>query len=450
MKRKIYSQLLDWKNKSEGRSALLIQGARRVGKSYIATEFARNEYDDYIIIDFSVVSEEILDLFEHYRHDIDTLLTRVQLYYGKSLPRRRSLIIMDEIQFCSKARSAIKQLVADRRFDYIATGSLISIRRNVKDILIPSEEHSIEMYPMDFEEFLWAKENSMLYDFIRECYAKRQPMGAAIHRKAMDLFREYMVVGGMPQAVLTLIEGGSYEEVEKVKENIITLYRNDIEKYANGEGTRVKAIFDEIPGQLQRHEKKFRLSDISKSARMREYSEAFFWLADARLVNCCYNSAAPNIGLRLNEDRTTLKCYLADTGLLLSLAFSERSGELHEIYKKLILGKMEVNQGMLLENMVAQMFTAAGHKLYFYSRVDREDASNTMEIDFLIAKSRLTSRHNIIPVEVKSGKRYTLNSIRKFYDKYFSFLGEAVVLHDKDLQKESNILYIPTYMAGLL
>lgn len=450
MKRKIYNKILDWKNKSRGKSALLIQGARRVGKSYIALEFAQNEYDDYLLIDFSVASKEIKDLFEYYRHDIDILLSRLQIIYGKALPPRKSVIIMDEIQFCPNARAAIKQLVADGRYDYIETGSLISIKRNVQDILIPSEESSIEMYPMDFEEFLWAKNQEALFQLIKESYHRKQPLGAAIHRKAIDLFREYMVVGGMPQAVQADIDGASFDEVEAIKLNIINLYLNDISKYANGESSRVQAIFDEIPGQLQRHEKKFRLSNISGNARMREYSDAFFWLSDAKLINCCYNSTSPNVGLRLNEDRTTLKCYLADTGLLITLAFDEHGEDLQEVYRKLILGKLEVNEGMLLENIVAQMLRANGHKLYFYSRVDREDHNNTMEIDFLIAKSNLTSRHNIRPIEVKSGKRYTFTSLEKLYSKYSRFLDQGIILHDKDVKEEKGFLFLPVYMTGLL
>lgn len=450
MKRKIYDKLLEWKRTDNGSTAVLIEGARRIGKSYIAREFAIQEYESYLLVDFSTARKEIFELFDNYLHDIDELLMRLLLFYNVKLKPRQSLIIFDEVQFCPKARAAIKHLVADGRFDYIETGSLISIKRNVKEILIPSEERAIEMYPMDFEEFLWAMGNDTLMPFIRDQYREKKPLGDALHRKAMDLFRQYMIVGGMPQAVEKYAETCDFNEVDRIKRNIINLYRNDIRKYADGEETRVTAIFDEIPGQLQRHEKRFILSAISEHARMREYADAFFWLSDAKIVNCCYNATAPNIGLRLNEHRTTLKCYLGDTGLLLSMAFDEHGEEIQELYRKLVFGKLEVNEGMLMENVVAQMLRAAGHRLYFYSQTDNNDAQNRMEIDFLIAKSRLTSRHNISPIEVKSGSRYALTSLRKCIAKYGPFLATPYVLHDKDLREENGILYLPLYMTPLL
>lgn len=450
MKRKIYDELLAWKKNDNGSTAVLIEGARRIGKSYIAEEFGRNEYDSYLLIDFSSAPPEVNELFDNYLYNIDVLLSRLQLFYNVSLTPRRSLIIFDEIQFCPRARSAIKQLVADGRFDYIETGSLISIKRNVKDILIPSEEHTIEMFPMDFEEFLWAMNNEMLMPYIRQQFESRKPMGDALHRTAMDYFRQYMIVGGMPQAVAKYVENKDFAEVDRIKRRIIELYRNDIGKYADGEETRVTSIFDEIPGQLQRHEKKFRLSALSEHARMRDYTDAFFWLSDAKIVNCCFNSTAPNIGLRLNEDRTTLKCYMGDTGLLISMAFDEHGNEIMNLYKTLIFGKLEVNEGMLVENIVAQMLRAAGHKLYFFSQYDKMNSENRMEIDFLIAKSRLTSRHNISPIEVKSSGNYTLSSLKKCIGKYGRYLSTSYVLHDKDLKEDEGIMYLPLYMAPLL
>lgn len=450
MKRKIYDELLAWKKNDNGSTAVLIEGARRIGKSYIAEEFGRNEYDSYLLIDFSSAPPEVNELFDNYLYNIDVLLSRLQLFYNVSLTPRRSLIIFDEIQFCPRARSAIKQLVADGRFDYIETGSLISIKRNVKDILIPSEEHTIEMFPMDFEEFLWAMNNEMLMPYIRQQFESRKPMGDALHRTAMDYFRQYMIVGGMPQAVAKYVENKDFAEVDRIKRRIIELYRNDIGKYADGEETRVTSIFDEIPGQLQRHEKKFRLSALSEHARMRDYIDAFFWLSDAKIVNCCFNSTAPNIGLRLNEDRTTLKCYMGDTGLLISMAFDEHGNEIMNLYKTLIFGKLEVNEGMLVENIVAQMLRAAGHKLYFFSQYDKMNSENRMEIDFLIAKSRLTSRHNISPIEVKSSGNYTLSSLKKCIGKYGRYLSTPYVLHDKDLKEDEGIMYLPLYMAPLL
>lgn len=450
MKRKIYRKLLEWKEKDKGRSALLIEGARRIGKSYIAEEFARNEYDSYMIIDFSTVPKDIFDTFEYYAHDVDQLLERLQLFKGITLTPCKSLIIFDEIQFCPKARATIKQLVADGRFDYLETGSLISIKKNVQDILISSEEESIDMYPMDFEEFLWAKGNETLMPFIKKQFDRKAPMGDALHRQAMDYFRQYMIVGGMPQAVAKYIETNDFNEVDRLKRRIIALYRNDIQKYTNGEGTKVKAIFDEIPSQLQRHKKRFMLSALNEHARMRDYSNAFFWLSDSKIINCCYNSTAPNIGLRLNEDRTTLKCYLGDTGLLISMAFDEHGEEITELYRKLIFGKLEVNEEMLVENIVAQMLKSSGHKLYFFSQNDYNDAENRMEIDFLISKSRITSRHNICPIEVKSGARYTFTSLKKCMTKYANYVANPYIIHDKDLKIENGITFIPIYMTPLL
>ena len=450
MKRKIYDLLLEWKNRDNGSSAILIEGARRIGKSYIAEEFARNEYDSYILIDFSVAPKDIFDLFEYYLHDLDEIFDRIQVFYGINLKQRKSVIIFDEVQFCPRARAAIKHLVADGRYDYIETGSLISIKKNVKDILIPSEEESIEMFPMDFEEFLWAMGNETLMPFIKRQFDKKKPLGDTLHRQALDYFRRYMIIGGMPQAVLKYIETQDYDEVDRIKRRIIKLYRDDIRKYADGEEMKVAAIFDEIPGQLQRHEKKFKISALTEKARMRNYSNAFFWLTDAKIINCCFNSTAPNIGLRLNEDRTTLKCYMGDTGLLISMAFDEHGQEIKELYKKLIFGKLEVNEGMLTENVVAQMLRAAGHSLYFFSQTDNSDADNRMEIDFLIAKNRLTNRHNISPIEVKSGDRYTFSSLNKCIAKYGQYLSTPYLIHDKDFKESDGITFIPFYMTPLL
>lgn len=301
MKRKIYSKLLDWKRNRKGDVALLIEGARRIGKSYIVKEFAEKEYQSYIMIDFSRVNPMVMEFFELYTDDLDTLFLNLEVYTKtKLIPRSdkdseaSSLIIFDEIQFCPRARAAIKHLVADHRYDYIETGSLISIKKNVKDIMIPSEEHPIEMYPMDFEEFLWAMGDNVLMDFIRQKFEKRKPM-KKFHRTAMDYFRQYMIVGGMPQAVNKFVETRDFDKVDETKRDILNLYRNDISKYADNQEHRVTAIFDEIPSQLQKHEKRFSLSSLSEHAKMRDYYDAFFWLSDARIINCCYNSTAPNI-----------------------------------------------------------------------------------------------------------------------------------------------------------
>lgn len=450
MKRKIYDKLSEWKERSNGKSALLIDGARRVGKSYIAKEFAEAEYKSYILIDFNRTPKEITELFDNYLSNLDTLFMYLSNFYGTKLYVRESLIIFDEVQLCPRARSAIKYLVEDGRYDYLETGSLMSIKKNVKDILIPSEEEHIKMYPLDFEEFLWALGNDMLMPFIKEQFDKKKPMGQALHRKAMDFFRQYIIVGGMPQAVERYVETRDFDSVDRVKRSILELYRADIVKHAEGYEMKVEQIFEDIPSQLQKHDKKFKLSSLKKEARMRDYEDALFWLSDAMIANICYNSTDPNIGLKMNMDRTTLKCYMADTGLLISHAFDENGIATEEIYKKLLFDKLEVNKGMIIENIVAQMLRANGHKLYFYANASREDSSERMEIDFLIAKSKISNRHNISPIEVKSGKNYTLSSLRKFTAKYAEQTHIPYVLHTGDLKEDDGTIFLPLYMTPCL
>lgn len=449
MKRKIYSKLLEWKEQRNGATAVLIEGARRIGKSYIVEEFARNEYDSYLLIDFNKADKVVSTWFDTMLEDIDLLLMNLQIHYGVRLTPGKSVIVFDEVQLCPRARAAIKYLVADGRFHYIETGSLVSIKKNVRDIVIPSEEEVMPMFPMDFEEYLWASGNDILMPYIERCYEKRQPLGTH-HRKAMEYLRTYMIVGGMPQAVKTFVETKDYDKVDRMKRSILQVYTNDISKYAAGQEYKVKSIFEQIPAQLQKHEKKFRLSSLEAGAAYRDYDDSFFWLADAGIANICYNCTAPNVGLRLNMERNTLKCYMGDTGLLVSHAFDENGKVPIELYQKLQLGKLEVNEGMIVENLVAQMLRTSGHKLYFYSNSSREDASERMEIDFLTAKNKLTSRHNITPIEVKSSQRYTLSSLRKCMDKYGEYLTTPVVLHGSDLKEENGILFLPVYMAPLL
>lgn len=450
MKRKIYTTLLDWKERRAGKTALLIDGARRVGKSYIVEAFAKKEYRSYILIDFFTASQDVKDLFENYLHDLDTFFLFLSNYYQVKLYPRETLIIFDEVQEFPRARGAIKYLVADGRYDYIETGSLMSIKKNVQDALIPSEEHHVNLYPMDFEEFLWALGDDMLMPFIKERFEKKQPLGPALHRKAMDLFRQYLIVGGMPQAVKEFVESRDFDEVDRVKRDILTLYRADMMKHAQGYEIKVARVFDEIPAQLQKHERKFKLADLEKNARMRDYEDALFWLDDAMIVNTCYNSTAPNIGLKLNMDRLTLKCYMADTGLLISHAFDENGIVSEEIYKKILFDKLEVNMGMIVENVVAQMLVVSGHKLYFYSNPSREDKNARMEIDFLIAKDKISNRHNISPIEVKSSTRYTLTSLRKFVTKYKEQTHIPYVIHPNDFKEEDGIVYLPLYMTPML
>ena len=449
MRRKIYQQLLDWKEKRNGEVALLIEGARRIGKSYIVEAFGKKEYKSYLLIDFNKAPEMVREWFDLYLEDLDTLFLYLSQHYKVRLHERNSLIILDEIQLCPRARAAIKFLVADGRFDYIETGSLVSIKKNTRSIVLPSEERSIQMYPMDFEEFLWATGNDMLMDLIRKMYVERKPMGQAFHRKAMDAFRLYMIVGGMPQAVKKYVDTQDFDAVDAAKRDVLTIYRNDIFHYAEDIAEKVVSIFDQIPPQLSKHEKKFRLSALKPGAKYRDWDDAFFWLKDASVVNVCYNSTEPNIGLKMNEDRTTLKCYMNDTGLLLSHAFDEKGIMSAEIYHKLLFGKLEVNEGMLVENVVAQMLTASGNKLFFYSKAS-DVAEERMEIDFLLQKNKVTNRHNIHPIEVKSGTNYTLSSLKKCMKKFGEYMTTPTVIHAGDLKVEDGITYLPLYMTPLL
>ena len=450
MKRKIYNKLLEWKHESNGEYALLIDGARRVGKSYIVRQFAEKEYRSYVILDFNLVSKSIKDLFENDLDNLDRFFMYLSNYTGKTLYTRDTLIVFDEVQQYPKARAAIKYLVKDGRYDYIETGSLISIKKNVEGIVIPSEEEHIKMFPMDFEEFLWAMGEEMLMPFIKDCFERKKPLGQLMHRRAMDYFRLYMIVGGMPQAVEKYVETRDFAKVDKLKRRILELYRSDISKYAKGYDTKVKSIFEEIPSQLQKHEKKFRLSALKEGARARDYETAFFWLDDAMIINSCYNTTEPNVGLNLNKDTNTMKCYMADTGLLISHAFDANEIVSEDLYRKILLDKLEMNSGMIVENIVAQMLRTAGHKLFFYSNASMTDKDSRMEIDFLIAKSKITTRHNISPIEVKSSVRYTLTSLRKCIAKYGSYLSTAYVIHPADLKEEDNLVFLPLYMCPLL
>lgn len=450
MKRKIYDELIKWKNNYNGKTAVLIDGARRVGKSYIVEEFAKNNYKSYILLDFNKVPDDVKKLFDMYLDDLDNLFLYLSNYYNITLYERNSLIIFDEVQLYPRARSAIKYLVEDGRYDYIETGSLVSITENVNDILIPSEEQHLNMYPMDFEEFLWAMDNENIMDLIKKCFNEKKELGQSLHRKVMDYFRQYVIVGGMPQAVKEYIDTKDFTKVDQVKRNIINLYRSDIKKHAGKYSLKVESIFDEIPAQLQKHEKKFKITSLDKDAKSRDYEEAFLWLDDAMIVNHVYNTTEPSKGLSLNKDNTSYKCYMADTGLLISHSFDEKGLVSEEIYKKILFDKLEYNSGMIIENIVAQMLVASNHKLFFYSNSSRNNSEDRMEIDFLIAKTNITTRHNISPIEVKSGKNYTLVSLNKFISKYKEQLNTPYVIHTGDYKEENGIVYLPIYMTPLL
>mgnify|MGYP002854419525 CR=1 FL=1 len=460
MKRKIYDQLVLWKSKRKGKSAMMIEGARRVGKSYIVEEFAKKEYKSYILIDFFKVGDDIKDLFRNYKDNLDMLFTYLSTFYSTKLYPRESIIVFDEIEFCPAARAAIKYLVEDGRYDYLETGSLLGMQMSTKrklkkgekkeDYLVPSEEEKIVMQPMDFEEFLWAFGEEKMMDFIRMQFAKQSPVGQSMHRKIMDYFRLYLIIGGMPQAVLEYLETKSFEDTDRVKRQILNLYNNCIEQYAGGHTAKVKAIYEAIPSQLQLHDNKFQLADLNKDARFRDYDSAFFWLRDARMINLAFNTTEPSIGLGLKQKDNSLKCYMNDTGLMISHAFDERGIVSEQLYQKILKDKLEINAGMLMENVVAQMLTAIGCKLFFYSNPDRENRENRMEIDFLIAKSKITSRHNISPIEVKSSTRFSTVSLEKCIKKYSTHLAQAYIVHTGDLEKDGDYLYIPLYMVPCL
>ena len=445
LRRKIYQKLLKWKNENNGKTALLLEGARRVGKTHICRQFGLSEYKSFILIDFSDAVKEIKDLIENKDEDLDLFFSRLSVFYNTQLHRRDSLIIFDEVQLFPLARQRLKALVADGRYDYIETGSLLSIKQNVKDILIPSEEDSLDMHPLDFEEFLWAMGDEVMAPFLRDCFSKTVSVGAAVHRRAMDLYRQYLLIGGMPQAVLAYLDHCDFETSEKEKKRILDLYRNDIAKYATGYEKRVIEIFDAIPGQLTKAEKKFKLSSISKNARQRDYGEAFMWLVDAMIVNHCFNSTDPNVGLALSSDRTTQKLYMADTGLLVTHTFRDNDYLDNELYRAILFDKLHINEGMILENAVAQSLRTSGHRLYFYSRVDSNNRQNNIEIDFLIIR-----KGKVSPIEVKSASYRYHSSLDKFKAKFSKTIGELYIIYTKDVMVRDNITHIPVYMAMFL
>ncbi len=398
-------------------------------------------FRDVILDFFALIDYRILVCFNFFSY-LSALTDTV-------LHEHDSLIVFDEVQFYPKAREAIKTLVADGRYDYVETGSLVSIRENVKDILIPSEERSVEMYPMDFEEFLWATGRPTLMDAIRQAYSEKRPMGP-LHQSAMDSFRQYLVVGGMPQAVAKYVATGDFKAVDRAKRDILDLYRKGIRKHARKYALKVERIYDGVAGQLSKHEKDFSLASIEEDARFREYESAFMWLKDAMVANIALNVTDPNIGFNLSADDAKLKCYFLDTGLLVSLAFSENALAAADVHKRILFDDIELNEGMLVENIVAQMLTASRHKLFFYSNRSRTDAGSRMEIDFLLSKSAVGERNNVIPIEVKSGKRATHRSLDKFCAKFANYVDTPCLLSRRDLEMKNGILYLPLYMTPLL
>lgn len=450
LERKFYDKLLAWKQASNGKTALLVEGARRVGKSTTVERFAREQYRSYILIDFARASRELTANFEENLNDLDTFFQNLSLEYATPLYRRESLIVFDEVQRFPKAREAIKYLVADGRYDYVETGSLISIKENVKNIVLPSEEEHLKMHPLDFEEFLWACGETVLADYIRQCWHNRVPLADRFHKRATRLIREYMLAGGMPQSVVAYLESGKdFAAADASKRMILNLYEDDIKKAAGRYRSRVAALFEGIPGFLSTHEKKIVLSKIDEGSTFARFDEPLFWLGDSMICNLCYRCTDPHVGLALNRDDSAVKCYMGDTGLLVSLAFSENELSTMQLYSEIISGSLSLNEGMLHENLVAQTLAAKGKRLYFYTRYNKDKHRNDIEIDFLVSnESKLN--HKVVPIEVKSSKNYSTTSYNSFKQLYRERVGESYVIHPKAFSTNGEEYYVPTYMAFCL
>ena len=436
-KRKIYNELLQWKRTDEGRTAVLIQGARRVGKSTIAEEFATNEYETHILVDFAACSTEIRDLFNDVS-DLNRIFMRLQLEYGVELKERKSVIIFDEVQLAPKARQAIKYLVKDGRYDYIETGSLISIRKNVKDILIPSEEVKLHMFPMDYEEFCWACGKGS-YALIEQLAALGKPVGNATNRTLMRDFRIYMAVGGMPQAVDAYIQKKSFESIDRVKREIIQLYASDFKKV--DPSGRLSAIFEAIPAQLAAKQNRFRVSTATGKRRTSKDEERLYDLIDSRTVLPCYNVADPGIALAQSKNLDSYKLYLADTGLFVSMMFNAEDRANADIYKKLLSDNLSANLGYLYENAVAQIIASSGRGLYYHTWTP-EGKSHSREVDFL-----LPDKAKIAVVEVKSSNVNNHTSINEFGEKYSKVVSTRILFSQKDASHDGSLKLRPLYLA---
>jgi hypothetical protein len=438
-KRKLYQRLLDWKKNSQGKTALLIEGARRVGKSTLALQFAANEYDSYLLIDFSNASRRVNELFNDIS-DLNSLFMQLQFEYNVVLYPRKSVIIFDEVQFNPRARQAIKHLVADGRYDYIETGSLISITKNVKNILIPSEEERVQMHPMDFEEFQMALRRDS-WRLLRNAYREGKPLGQVAHRAMMREFRLYMLVGGMPQAVSCYIDTQNLQLVDNVKRNIINLYEFDLHKIDSS--GRMGRLFDDIPAQLARNVSRYMpqtsVGKVSSSRLDGFISE----LADSKIVNMCYHTANPANGLAMDYNKDYFKMYVADTGLFVTLAFKDSEFTDNEIYIQLLNDKLNANLGYLYENVVAQMLVASGRRLFYYTFAT--ESRHTYEIDFLIS-----DKGKINPLEVKSSSYRAHASLDAFCDKYSQKVRTPMVIYTKDVAKDGLVRYLPVYMVPFL
>lgn len=450
--RKAYASLVEWKRVSNGGTAALIEGARRVGKSTVAEAFAQAEYDDYLLLDFSQEGDEIRGNFRENISDLDAFFRNLFLLKGKSLIPGASVIILDEVQLFPLARQAIKQLVRDGRYHYIETGSLISIKQNTEGILIPSEEHRIKMHPMDFEEFLWAKGDMVTADAIREAFESKRPLGAGIHRAIMKSFREYLAVGGMPQAVAAFVDGMTFEQVDFAKRTILSLYEDDLHKYDSEQNGRVSAMFRTVSEQLGTQTMRFKFSVVHKDARYDRLVSSLAFLRESMTVSVCENVTAPDVLMELFVEKENFKMFMADTGLLVTQAMAGAPGSQDSLYKALIFDKLGSNLGMVMENAVAQMLVANGHSLHFheFEHAERKEDGTRgrlkkYEIDFLLVRGK-----RVCPVEVKSSSYRTHKSLDMFFQKYDVRVSERYVLYTKDLQRDGDVVYLPLYMAMCL
>ncbi len=440
-KRKIYNEILEWKEKWSDKYALLIKGARRVGKSTIVEEFARKEFKSYILIDFAHVSKAIKELFED-TYDLDFFFLQLQQLTGTRLFVNESVIIFDEVQLFPKARQAIKYLVADGRYKYIETGSLMSIKKNTKDILIPSEEHKISMYPMDFEEFLWAIGDEITADTIKMLLEKKRLAGNAMHRNLMRIFRLYMLIGGMPQAIETYLELNNLQTVDITKREIVELYEED---YSKIDSTGLAGdIFDAIPASLSGNASRYVLSNAREGARSEQVRELLPDMISSYTVNIAYHANNPGVGMALEKDAGRYKLFTADTGIFVTLAFKDKNYTENVIYNKLLSDKLETNLGYVYENIVAQMLIAKGNNLFYYT-MESDTSNHLYEIDFITSVG-----DKICPIEVKSGNYRNHKSLDVFCDKFSRRVKEKYVVHTKDYKWENGIHYVPVYMVPFI
>lgn len=440
-KRKIYDKLLEWKAESDGKTALLIEGARRIGKSTVVEEFAKNEYESYILIDFSRASKAVKELFEDVS-DLDYLFLQLQLQYKVDLHERKSLIIFDEVQQYPLARQAIKALVADHRYDYVETGSLISIKRNVKDILIPSEERKISMYPMDYEEFLWAVGDKTTIPLLKKVFDSGKPIGDQIHRKLMRDFRLYMLVGGMPQAVNEYIETNNFRKVDQIKRDILNLYEDDFKKIDST--GRLSTLFDAIPAQLNKNASRYQVSSVLNGERAENILELISELKDSKIVLVSYHANDPNAGMSNNKDLEKFKLFICDTGLFTTLMFKDKDFTENIIYEKLLSDKLSVNLGYLYENVVAQILTANGNALFYHTFMN-ESTRRNYEVDFILAR-----KNKVCPLEVKSSGYKTHASLDAFSKKFSDRILDKYLVYTKDFAKDEEIFCLPIYLVQFL